>query len=104
MRYGGIHKDLVLGRPLAEAVRLEAKRREIPQTELIRLAIAEAVGNPNLAELPRGRPPMNRERPSFGGQTMSVGIEPEVKLPSLQLVETDGEPLETYWHVLQIGL
>jgi Uma2 family endonuclease len=35
---------------------------------------------------------------------MSVGTEPVVKLPNVQLIEPDGEPLETYWHVLQIGL
>jgi Uma2 family endonuclease len=37
---------------------------------------------------------------------MSVVIEPEVvvPLPNVTLVETDGVPLESYWHVLQIGL
>jgi Uma2 family endonuclease len=35
---------------------------------------------------------------------MPVEIEPQVALPSVQLVETDGVPLESHWHVLQISL
>jgi Uma2 family endonuclease len=35
---------------------------------------------------------------------MSVQTEPQVVLPKVQLVETDGEPLESHWHVLQIAL
>jgi Uma2 family endonuclease len=35
---------------------------------------------------------------------MSVQTEPQVVLPKVQLVETDGEPLESHWHFLQIIL
>ena len=35
---------------------------------------------------------------------MSVQTEPQVTLPNVQLVETDGVPLESHWHVLQIAL
>jgi len=35
---------------------------------------------------------------------MSVEIEPQVPLPTVPLLETDGMPLESHWHVLQIGL
>jgi Uma2 family endonuclease len=35
---------------------------------------------------------------------MSVGTEPQVVLPNVVLVETDGEPLESHWHVLQIAM
>src|SRR5438132_12388437 len=35
---------------------------------------------------------------------MSVEAEPPVALPKLPLVATDGVPLETHWHVLQIAL
>ena len=35
---------------------------------------------------------------------MSIEIEPQVALPNVSLVETDGVPLESHWHVLQIGL
>jgi Uma2 family endonuclease len=35
---------------------------------------------------------------------MSVTTEPQVPLPNVQLVETDGIPLESHWHVLQVGL
>jgi Uma2 family endonuclease len=35
---------------------------------------------------------------------MSVETEPQVALPSVPLAETDGVPLETHWHVLQISL
>jgi Uma2 family endonuclease len=35
---------------------------------------------------------------------MAVQTAPEGILPNVTLVETDGEPLETQWHMLQIGL
>jgi Uma2 family endonuclease len=35
---------------------------------------------------------------------MSVVTGPQVPLPNVQLVETDGMPLESHWHVLQIPL
>lgn len=35
---------------------------------------------------------------------MPLGIQTEVRLPDIPLVETDGVPLESHWHVLQIGL
>ena len=35
---------------------------------------------------------------------MSVQTEPQVVLPKVELVETDGEPLESHWHFLQIVL
>jgi Uma2 family endonuclease len=35
---------------------------------------------------------------------MSVAAEPQVALPKVTLVETDGVPLESHWHVLQISL
>ncbi len=35
---------------------------------------------------------------------MSAGIGPRVKTPQVPLLESDGEPLESYWHVLQINL
>jgi Uma2 family endonuclease len=35
---------------------------------------------------------------------MSVGTEPQIPLPTEQLVESDGMPLELHWHVLQIPL
>jgi Uma2 family endonuclease len=35
---------------------------------------------------------------------MGVEIEPELMLPDVELDESDGEPLESHWHVLQIGL
>jgi Uma2 family endonuclease len=35
---------------------------------------------------------------------MSTVTEPQVALPQVQLVETDGVPLESHWHVLQISL
>jgi Uma2 family endonuclease len=35
---------------------------------------------------------------------MPVETEPQVALPKVQLVETDGVPLESHWHVLQIAL
>jgi Uma2 family endonuclease len=35
---------------------------------------------------------------------MSVETQPQVALPSVALIETDGVPLESQWHVLQIGL
>jgi Uma2 family endonuclease len=35
---------------------------------------------------------------------MSVETRPHVALPAVPLAETDGVPLESHWHVLQIGL
>ena len=35
---------------------------------------------------------------------MTVEVETSVPLPAVQLLESDGIPLETHWHVLQIGL
>jgi Uma2 family endonuclease len=35
---------------------------------------------------------------------MSTAVEPEVALPKVQLIESDGIPLESAWHVLEIGL
>lgn len=35
---------------------------------------------------------------------MSVEIEPPVPLPTVELLESDGIPLETHWHVMQINL
>ena len=35
---------------------------------------------------------------------MSVEVETPVPLPTVQLIESDGIPLETHWHVLQIQL
>jgi Uma2 family endonuclease len=35
---------------------------------------------------------------------MSTETEPQAVLPKVQLVETDGVPLESHWHVLQIAL
>lgn len=35
---------------------------------------------------------------------MSIEIEPQVALPNVPLAESDGEPLESHWHVLQIAL
>jgi Uma2 family endonuclease len=35
---------------------------------------------------------------------MSIATEPQVALPNVPLVETDGVPLESHWHVLQIAL
>jgi Uma2 family endonuclease len=40
----------------------------------------------------------------MGITDMSVGPEPPIVLPKVQLVETDGVPLESHWHVLQIAL
>jgi Uma2 family endonuclease len=37
-------------------------------------------------------------------KAMPVETEPQVALPQVQLIETDGVPLESHWHVLQIGL
>src|SRR5262249_26520455 len=37
-------------------------------------------------------------------QTMSLGLDREVTVPNVPLVETDGDPLESHWHVLQISL
>jgi Uma2 family endonuclease len=35
---------------------------------------------------------------------MSLGVETEVTVPNVPLAETDGVPLESHWHVLQISL
>jgi Uma2 family endonuclease len=35
---------------------------------------------------------------------MSVDLEPVVRRPRVKLIDSDGEPLESDWHVLQIGL
>src|SRR4051812_22189150 len=35
---------------------------------------------------------------------MSVELEPGVAPPRLKLIDSDGEPLESHWHVLQIAL
>src|SRR5689334_8039697 len=35
---------------------------------------------------------------------MSTEAEPQVTLPKVQLIETDGVPSESHWHVLQIAL
>lgn len=35
---------------------------------------------------------------------MATVTQPQVALPNVQLVETDGVPLESHWHVLQIAL
>src|SRR5439155_1699811 len=35
---------------------------------------------------------------------MTAGVQPGVTVPNVPLVESDGEPLESHWHVLQISL
>lgn len=35
---------------------------------------------------------------------MSMVLEPEVALPTIELIETDGVPLETPWHRSEISL
>src|SRR5713226_1079620 len=37
-------------------------------------------------------------------RTMSIRVKPEVPLPTVELIETDGEPLESSWHRAAIGL
>src|SRR6266404_1922001 len=35
---------------------------------------------------------------------MNIVVAPKVALPKVQLIESDGVPLESNWHVLEIGL
>src|SRR5205085_5156640 len=36
--------------------------------------------------------------------SMATDVKPEVTAPNVQLIESDGEPLESHWHVCQIHL